>query len=127
MSRVNSKRKGKVGELNAVKFLKSLGYADAMRSQQYNGKGDSDVVAPESLTGLHIEVKYGYPHDAFSVGTSLWYQSVEQARIDSRGGPWVVLWKTKGSRLWKMTCESVGLLVTVTGDSLSEMLNRWAT
>lgn len=51
---MNSRRKGKEGELALVKKLKEYGY-DVRRSQQYAGiNGDADVVGIE---GLHIECK----------------------------------------------------------------------
>ena len=57
----NSKRKGKRGELELVKLLHSLGFADARRAQQYKGTADScDVECPESLPRIHFECKVGY-------------------------------------------------------------------
>ena len=55
MSKINSNRKGKVGELELVNLFKSYGFENAMRSQQYCGvNGDADVIGvPE----LHIECK----------------------------------------------------------------------
>ena len=51
---MNSKEKGKRGELEIVHILKKYGY-DARRSVQYCGTaGDADVVG---LPGVHIEVK----------------------------------------------------------------------
>lgn len=51
---MNSRNKGKRGELEAAHLLKEYGY-DARRSQQYAGiNNDADVVG---LPGIHIEVK----------------------------------------------------------------------
>ena len=52
---INSKQKGKRGELEIVRVLKNYGY-DARRTAQYCGNtGDAaDVVG---LPGIHIEVK----------------------------------------------------------------------
>lgn len=51
---MNSRRKGKEGELALARKLKEYGY-DVRRSQQYAGiNGDADVVGIE---GLHIECK----------------------------------------------------------------------
>lgn len=51
---MNSKQKGKRGELMLAKVLKSHGY-DCRRGQQYSGaNGDADVVG---LPGIHIECK----------------------------------------------------------------------
>ena len=50
----NSKRKGKEGELELARVLRTYGY-DTRRGQQYSGvNGDADVVG---LPGVHIEVK----------------------------------------------------------------------
>jgi len=53
----NSKRKGKHGELEAVKVVRQWGLKHARRSQQYAGtEGHADL----ANTGkLHIEVKRG--------------------------------------------------------------------
>lgn len=52
---MNSRRKGKEGELALVRKLKEYGY-DVRRSQQYAGiNNDADVVG---IDHLHIEAKY---------------------------------------------------------------------
>lgn len=51
---VNSRRKGKEGELEWTNILKDHGY-DAHRGQQYKGGGDSPDVT--GLPGIHQEVK----------------------------------------------------------------------
>lgn len=53
MSKINSKRKGKVGELELANLLKKHGY-NTRRGQQYNGIEGEDVVG---LPGIHIECK----------------------------------------------------------------------
>ena len=51
---MNSRDKGKRGELEAAHLLKEYGY-DARRGQQFSGaNGDADVVG---LPDIHIEVK----------------------------------------------------------------------
>ena len=50
---MNSKRKGKRGELELAKKLKECGFS-ARRGQQYSGIGGDDVVG---LDGIHIECK----------------------------------------------------------------------
>lgn len=51
---MNSKRKGKDGELEIARYFRAQGY-DAHRGQQYHGGADSpDVVG---VPFLHIEVK----------------------------------------------------------------------
>lgn len=50
---MNSKDKGKRGELELAKILREYGY-DTRRGQQYSGIGGDDVVG---LPGIHIECK----------------------------------------------------------------------
>lgn len=53
---MNSCEKGKRGERETSAYLRSLGYSEARRGQQYRGGGDSpDIVG---VPGLHIENKY---------------------------------------------------------------------
>ena len=51
---MNSRAKGKAGELELAQLLRAYGYT-ARRGQQYSGaNGDADVVG---LQGVHIECK----------------------------------------------------------------------
>lgn len=55
--RINSRNKGKCGELELVNFLKERGI-EARRGQQYEGSSDSpDVIAGGCLRDIHLEVK----------------------------------------------------------------------
>lgn len=56
MAKVNSKSKGKRGELILVHALRSAGFPDVKRSVQYCGKatGTADLVG---LPGVHVEAK----------------------------------------------------------------------
>ena len=52
---MNSRDKGKRGELELSKKLREYGYTEAKRSVQYCGaNGDADVIG---LPGIHIECK----------------------------------------------------------------------
>lgn len=52
---MNSRNKGKRGELEVAHILKEYGFEKARRGQQYSGaNGDADVVG---LPGVHLEVK----------------------------------------------------------------------
>ena len=53
---VNSKRKGKSGELELAAKLKGHGY-DVRRSVQYNGKAEDGQADLLGLPGIHIECK----------------------------------------------------------------------
>ena len=53
---INSKQKGKTGELELAKILREYGF-DTRRTVQYNGRaleGNADIVG---LPGIHAEVK----------------------------------------------------------------------
>ncbi len=55
--KINSRNKGKCGELELVNFLKEYNI-DARRGQQFKGGSDSpDVIAGGCMEGIHIEVK----------------------------------------------------------------------
>ena len=72
MAKINSKQKGKRGELEFVNYLKSQGI-EARRGQQYSGTPDSpDVVS--DLRGFHFEVKRT---ERFNI-----YKAMEQAEND---------------------------------------------
>lgn len=76
--RINSKRKGSVGELELVDFLKELGL-NARRTAQFCGKsGDAADVICEELPWVHFECK--------RVETLSLYVALEQAKRDSAGG-----------------------------------------
>ena len=86
---INSKRKGKNGELELAHKLKEYGY-DCKRSVQYCGaNGDADVVG---LDGVHIEVKR-------TERLSL-YDALAQAKHDARGGEMPVVMHRKNNCEW---------------------------
>lgn len=71
----NSKRKGKIGELEWANFLKDHGFEDARRTQQYSGVGGTgDVIG---LDGHHCEVK--------RVEKLNLLKAMQQAQRDSEG------------------------------------------
>lgn len=70
---MNSKRKGKEGELEFVKLCRAYGY-NARRGQQYSGIEGKDVIG---LPGVHVEVKRRERFDL--------YNAVGQAVRDAKG------------------------------------------
>ena len=69
---INSKRKGKVGELELAAILRSHGWVGAQRGVQYKGSpGSADV---EGIPGVHFERK--------RVRALQIYPSMAQARAD---------------------------------------------
>ena len=70
---MNSRNKGKAGELELSKVLKTYGY-DTRRGQQYCGaNGDADVVG---LPHIHIECK--------RVERLSLYDAMAQAKVDKK-------------------------------------------
>lgn len=75
MSKINSRRKGAVGERELANILKGYGY-DARRGQQFSGlRGDADVIG---LPHIHLEVKRV---EKLNLGQAM-KQSVRDARND---------------------------------------------
>lgn len=89
---MNSRRKGKDGELELARILKEHGY-DCRRGQQYCGSnGDADVTG---LPGIHIECK--------RVETLNIEKAMEQARNDAREGEIPAVFHRKNREGWKVT------------------------
>lgn len=88
---INSKQKGKTGELEWCKFLKEHGI-EARRSQQYCGKeGDADCVG---LEGYHQEVKRV---EALNIN-----KAIDQAKRDCNGNIPIVAHRKNRSE-WLVT------------------------
>lgn len=97
--RVNSREKGKRGELELARALRALGY-DCRRGQQFSGKnGDADVVG---LPGIHIECK--------RVERLNLYDAMAQARRDAREGETPVVMHRKDRCGWLVTLELEGFI-----------------
>lgn len=89
---MNSRQKGKTGERELAKVLRSYGY-DARRGVQYSGlMGDADVVG---VDGLHIECKR-----AEQVRDEVFLQ---QAERDARKGTIPVVMYRRNGENWKAT------------------------
>ena len=97
---INSKMKGKRGELEVAALLRSHGY-DARRGQQFSGSPDSpDVV--HSLGGFHIEVKYT---EAFNA-----YKAMEQAEGDCKEEDIPVVFYRKKRKRWMVLIDAEDFL-----------------
>ena len=89
---MNSRNKGKRGELEAAHLLQEHGY-DARRGQQFSGaNGDADVVG---LPGIHIEVK--------RVEKLNIENAVDQSRNDARPGEIPIVLHRKNRQPWLVT------------------------
>ena len=86
---INSKQKGKNGELELSKKLREYGF-DCRRSVQYCGaNGDADVIG---LNGIHIECKRV---EALSL-----YKALSQAKGDAKNGDMPVVMHRKNNCEW---------------------------
>lgn len=102
---MNSRSKGKRGELEAAHILQEYGY-DARRGQQFAGiNGDADVVG---LPGIHLEIKRV---EKLNLDAAM-AQSVRDAREDEI--PVVMHRKNRAS--W---------LVTMTFDEWMKLYQAW--
>ena len=99
---MNSRNKGKRGELEFAQFLRDHGYENARRGQQFRGGQDSpDVVG---VDGVHFEVKRTERTDLYA-----W---MEQAKRDAGVDlPVVIHRKNRGEWLAIMTAEDFMRLV----------------
>lgn len=89
---MNSRDKGKRGELELAKKLKEYGY-DTRRGQQYCGSnGDADVVG---LPGIHIECK--------RVEKLNLYDAMSQAVSDSKKDEMPAVFHRKNHCEWLVT------------------------
>ena len=109
---INSKQKGSRGERDAVKLLKSLGFDDARRGQQFRGSPESpDVECLETLPNIHFEIKWDKTVD---FGTKRFNDAMQQAIRDAgtKQVP-VMLWKHNG-KPWRLTwlCDDIELTTT---------------
>ena len=90
---MNSRAKGKRGELEIAKILREHGFPDAKRGQQFSGLyGDADVVGVE---GLHLEIKRV---EALNIE-----KAMEQSIRDAREGEIPTVFHRKNGKPWLVT------------------------
>ena len=89
---MNSRRKGKGGELELAAILREHGY-DARRGQQFRGGGDSPDVT--GLPGVHIECKRVERLDLPA--------AYEQAKRDAAPGEIPAVIHRRNGEPWKVT------------------------
>lgn len=91
---MNSRNKGKRGELELAKILGCYGY-ETRRGQQYCGaNGDADVVG---VPGIHIECK--------RVESLNIYAAMEQSTKDAKDGEAPAVFHRKNGKRWLVTME----------------------
>lgn len=91
---VNSKQKGKRGELELVHKLEQYGF-DTRRSVQYNGKSDEGQADLLGLPGIHIESK--------RVEKLNLYDAMAQAIHDAKDGELPTVFHRKNHCEWLVT------------------------
>ena len=102
---INSRRKGKAGELEWARVCREHGY-DCRRGQQFSGaNGDADVVG---LPGIHIEVKRVERLDLES--------AMSQSRRDARPGELPVVAHRRNRGEW---------LVTMPAEAWFDLYREW--
>ena len=90
---INSKKKGKNGELELSHKLQEYGYNNVRRSQQYAGiYGDADLI---NLDGIHIECK--------RVEKLNLYDAMSQAIHDAKDGSFPTVFHRKNRCDWLVT------------------------
>lgn len=98
---INSRAKGKNGELEAVRFLKEHGYTNAKRGVQYNGRnGDADVV--DALPGVHLEIK--------RVERLNVQDAIDQSKRDAREGEMPIVLHRRNHCKWLVTLDAEDFL-----------------
>jgi Holliday junction resolvase len=102
---MNSRTKGKRGELEFSALLRAHGF-DARRGQQFSGSPDSPDVVSAALPWLHIEVK--------RVEHLNLAEACAQAKRDAGAKPWIVAHR-KNRGPWMITLDS---------DALYELLRQ---
>ncbi len=90
---MNSKQKGKRGELEIANILKGYGY-DCRRTAQYNGKEQGSLADVIGLPGIHIEVKRV---ERINIDVCM-----EQAIRDCQGDTPTV-WHRRNNKPWYVT------------------------
>lgn len=89
---MNSREKGKRGELQAAKVLKEYGY-ETRRGQQFSGaNGDADVVG---LPGIHLEIKRV---EKLNIS-----KAMQQSIQDAKDGEMPVVMHRRSREIWLVT------------------------
>ena len=91
---MNSKQKGKRGELELVRKLKEYGF-DTRRSVQYNGKAEDGQADLVGLPNIHIESK--------RVERLNLYDAMAQAIHDAKDGELPSVFHRKNHSEWLVT------------------------
>ena len=111
---INSKNKGKQGELELAHKLKEYGY-DTKRSVQYNGKdGQADVLG---LPHIHIECKR---QEKLNI-----YDAIDQAKRDAKNDDFPTVFHRKNRCNWLVTMELNEFMKLYKGYIVSQNLKAY--
>lgn len=91
---INSRTKGKRGELELAHALNDLGFS-VRRTAQYNGKETGSLADVVGIEGIHAEVK--------RVERLNIYDAYEQAKRDARGEGIPTVFHRKNRKPWLVT------------------------
>ena len=95
---INSKKKGKSGELEVMHLLKERGYNNVRRTAQYCGNnGEEDVGDLTGLDYMHIEVK--------RVQNLNLYNAYLQAKRDSKNNNRHLVFHRKNNQKWLVSMD----------------------
>jgi len=112
MAKINSRQKGKRGELAACKAWRAEGFP-ARRSQQFCGKGgESADILVECPANLHVEVKCV---ERLNIDDSL-----DQSKRDASPGSTPIVMHKKNFTSWKVTLSFEDFCCLLRGDLLDE-------
>lgn len=101
---MNSRAKGKRGELELVHILKGYGF-EVRRGQQYSGaNGDADI---EGLAGYHVEVKR---RERLDIEAAL-----VQSEHDAREGETPIVAHRRNGEAWKVTLRLADFIELIRG------------
>lgn len=92
---MNSKQKGKRGELELASRLRDLGFSEIRRSVQYNGKAKDAPADLIGVPGYHVEVKRV---EKLNINTAM-----EQAMRDHAEGTVPAVFHRKNRSGWLVT------------------------
>ena len=92
---MNSKQKGKRGELECANMLRDLGFENVRRTAQYNGKETGSLADLIGIDGVHIEVKR---NEHLNVN-----EAMSQAVRDCKEGEVPMVFHRKNGTPWLVT------------------------
>lgn len=92
---MNSKNKGKRGELELAHKLNDLGFKDARRTAQYNGKETGSLADVVGVPGVHVECKR---NERLNINDAM-----EQAIRDCNEGEAPMVFHRKNGKPWLVT------------------------